>query len=571
MDNKIQTIIGAVDQTGPDFQKAAQNVRDYQKTTEDAKGGVEQLTHAHLSARHVLSLVAMQTGMGTSELMHFYYAITMIPGPLGVALGAVMALKSAMESQQEAGEKSRKENDEFAASLEKYRNFTFAPSAKGAGGEGDKLIIEANTKLNELYEKQAELKGKLLQLPGDFEKSKNLEDEITAQTNLRDLTIERTVKEKAILQEQMELEDKAYQKRATRETTSDEAADKIKAINEELDIADDLAEAADKALHKFNEGEAGFQEHLEDAQKKELAYQKLKSDAQRMEFKETEKYNDAMQEAAIPRSAVDPYDKRGGIESKFNIANAEAELKLAKEKRQIEQTVGLSDEQRGGLKTAAEKKAAVETEQRRLDEQKLLKDLANEQMLFQINADAEILNLHGHHYEAEKRQLDAWYAQEKASHIGQATALKRIDEERAAKAAEIERKHQEEKMNTLGRYNTDIISATLGSGAGNIARMQLEHQEKQREYKRAGKTEEAAAEEAAYEAKIHRMKMESDMELQSKNTVSFQDTGSAWESFITSLNKNPMELLKLKEAQTTNQILQRIEQKGFTSQGVLIG
>lgn len=213
-------------------------------------------------------------------------------------------------------------------------------------------------------------------------------------------------------------------------------------------------------------------------------------------------------------------------------------------------------------------------EQQKMDEEaykaeieKITIDHDNQEAAFLASNREEILRLKGDAYGAERTQLDEWLREEKEKHVGHEEELKALY---AKKSADINRRETEERTKVLGGYRVELTAALMGQGAGSVLRMQQEHAEKQSEYLRTGHQDYATAENEAYEAKIRRMKHESDLELSSKNKVGFMDIGGAWESFASGLNKNPKEQEQLNEMKTTNQILGRIEQTFGKAQGELV-
>ena len=94
-DNEVLTRFTAVDE---ELQAVAE------RTNKTIGQVAEKHQQAHFSMRHALSLTAAATGGHTAELMHFYYAITMIPGPVGVAVAVLLLFKSQAEAAGKAYE-----------------------------------------------------------------------------------------------------------------------------------------------------------------------------------------------------------------------------------------------------------------------------------------------------------------------------------------------------------------------------------------------------------------------------------------------------------------------------------
>lgn len=207
--------------------------------------------------------------------------------------------------------------------------------------------------------------------------------------------------------------------------------------------------------------------------------------------------------------------------------------------------------------TGYESMQKLDTEEYNADIEKLTIEHNNEVASYTSNLKSESLRIKGDQYGAEREALEEWQRKELDSHKDQATQIKAMH---AQRAADITRREKEEHTKVLGGYAVELSSALLGSGVGGVQRMMLEHQEKQAEYKRTGHSDYADAEQAAYSAKINRMKLESDAELQSKNRVGFSDVAGGWESFASSLNQNPMQQMQLNEQKATNQILREIQQ-----------
>ena len=92
-ENEVLTRFTAVDE----------QLQDVSERVNKTVGQVaEKHQQAHFSMRHAMALTASATGMHTAELMHFYYAVTMIPGPVGVAVGALLMFKSAADDAAKA-------------------------------------------------------------------------------------------------------------------------------------------------------------------------------------------------------------------------------------------------------------------------------------------------------------------------------------------------------------------------------------------------------------------------------------------------------------------------------------
>jgi hypothetical protein len=611
--NEIKTIISALDQSSPEFQKATQNVRDYQKTTEGAKGGVEQLSHTHLSARHALALVASQTGMNTSELMHLYYAIEMIPGPYGVALGAVMAFKSGLESLREAEEANIKKQQELAENLNKYREYTIAATPKGAAGEGANLVKQANDEIRKMLDERANLEGtwinqlgvvpeeKVNKLPpilkqvveeinffaqANKDAQKTLTDSIASTEMMRDKTAERYVLEKLVLDTMVKQADAYYKIRESMEVTNNAAADKRKEQDAEIENAQKIANIEKQAMvgiinRETKKATAAGQsvslgaveqlpdyiEHNEAFKKAQLDADKIRKEQYREDLSAAREHSKRMIELQSPHQVIDSYDRKAKLNKEYTVRQYNENAELAEKLRVVDESVSLSKEQKDKESAALRSKYRAQADQESLDHNKALKSLRDEEKVFRLTADAEMLRLKGDTYGAEKKHLEVWLEQEKQAHIGQAAALKRIDEERAAKAAEIERKHQEQKADTMEKYNLEIIRAQKGGGMESFEKLKYDREKEIKELRREGRNEEANLAEQSEGETIKRMGIEAQRSLMGKKQVGFTDITSGWASFASSMNTNPDEREKRQQTRDLIEAIRgwqrTIQQGGF--------
>lgn len=197
----------------------------------------------------------------------------------------------------------------------------------------------------------------------------------------------------------------------------------------------------------------------------------------------------------------------------------------------------------------------IDKEKLAADLNKIAIDENNDEKAFTASNRADILRLKGDSYAAERVQLEEWLRSEKEKHVDHEDELQALY---SKKAADINWREKQERTKTLGGYAAELATAVLGQGAGSALKMQQDHAAKQAEILHGAHPEDAALDEQAYEAKVRRMKHESDLELLGKKTVGFSDIGGAWESFAAGLNKNPKEQEQLNEMKTTNSILTRI-------------
>ena len=116
---------------------------------------IEHTTQAHFSMRHAMALAGSATGMHTQELMHFYYAITMMPGGIGVAVGAFLMLKSMLNASAEEAEKAKKKLEEVHEAAMRFEKERQAHSiATLEGGEAAKNREELQARAKEIEELQ---------------------------------------------------------------------------------------------------------------------------------------------------------------------------------------------------------------------------------------------------------------------------------------------------------------------------------------------------------------------------------------------------------------------------------
>lgn len=207
----------------------------------------------------------------------------------------------------------------------------------------------------------------------------------------------------------------------------------------------------------------------------------------------------------------------------------------------------------------------LDTEQHNADIQKLTIAHNNEIASYTSNLTQESLRIKGDQFGAEREALQEWQRKELEMHKDQADQIKSVHAQKLADINDREKEHHKEVM--FG-FKNELINATLGSGVANVASMFEEHRKKQRD--KTLTAEEKAAEQQAFDAKIHRMRTESDAEMQGKNKVGFMDLSSAWESFSSSLNRDPMAQKQYEEQKMTNDLLRSIDGKAGGS-GVLVG
>ena len=73
----------------------------------------EKSNQAHFSMRHAMALVGSQLGLNTSELMHYYYALTMLPPGIGEVAVALMILKKLYDEDAAATKKATEAHEAY--------------------------------------------------------------------------------------------------------------------------------------------------------------------------------------------------------------------------------------------------------------------------------------------------------------------------------------------------------------------------------------------------------------------------------------------------------------------------
>ena len=603
------------------------------------KAGEHVAAHsAHLGhARHAIRLFSEATGASSGELMTMFHSVSMLGPALGVALGAFILMKSALESQAEAAAKAKEHYDQLADAVRKYQEARKEKSEvleygqQGAEANKEQLAADAQKRaaqkrLNELNSSRSSnydsksAGGKAVEGVGVlWEQIKSVvSGETEAEYKVR------------VENEKSELRTAIGQTNAT-EKASQADKDKYKPWNdiskesqsemnkleiastyqrgESLDILEKQFEVlhkqeqAHKAIAKNEKDEVALAEMKKQIQSDSMAvaakYNEIEDKKREREIKTNEALHAPSVFASNERKATFAEDKKyeaeiheaekAGIATEaitFRHERAIAKIKMDEQREITNEEVSIKAQQlrNNGQTFDAElamaanhysemlekhtsnsKMQKLDLEQYNADVNKLNIAHNNEVSAYTSELTEESMRIKGDQYGSERVALQEWHRKELEMHQDQAVQINKLY---AQKTNDINRREKEEREKTLGGYQVERMAALMGQGVGSVLKMQQEHGEKQAEYKRTGHNDYAQAEEAAYEAKIARMKHESDLELGSKKSVGFMDLSSGWESFASSLNKNPKEQEQLNEMKSTNQILREIQ--GSFKQGDLI-
>ena len=570
---------GAV-QTLSNIDKQMQQVRgsseSLNRTVQESGKQMESLPQHHLNARHALSMLASQTGMATSELMHFYHAVTMIPGPMGIALGATMMLKAAFEKQREQEEKNIETHEAFIDSYGKQIQRVTGNYETGSGGEWQDKIMSKNDEINKQIRERVALESIMIKSTNERIRIDDLSEEIKSNQDLMTMLMKRHTIENENTKEQIKLEDEMFESRASRleKWTGDKATQKANELNDAAEMADKEAALADKKYEKYakNYGEDSPMalEALKNVHAKELTYLEAVVRQKEAVYNATEKYNKAMREARVPMGAVDPYNREAQIKSKYEISDAEAVNKLYEKRKEIIETVGLTEQQQDAMIKSVEDRAASEKTQRQMNEEKELKEFESNKLSFAAQMREETLRIKGDSFSAEKEQLEEWHRKELLEHRDQADKINALY---GVKLADLQRRRGQQFADTMQGYQNQITGATLGSAMAQIQGMQYEHEKKQAEYARMNTPEakaEATLENQAYAARIHEMQREGAHKLLGEQKVGFMEAGGAWEAFSRGLNQDPFKMEQRAREIEANNLLTSIDKK-LGNKPVMVG
>jgi hypothetical protein len=565
--------LAAIDEQTQQLRKSTEGLND---KTKEAGQETEKLTAHHISARHALSMLASQTGMNTGELMHFYYAMTMIPGPMGIALGATMMLKDAFEKQREQEEKNIETHEAFMDSYGKQLLHASGRGETGTSGQYQDKVMEKNDEINKQIRERAALQSIIIQSTNDHIRIDDLNHEIEANEKLRDILNERHNLEVGNTKDQMKIDDDAYANRLKllQGWTGEVATQKANELNSAAELADDEADVAlekyDRYGKKYGYDSPEANDALKELRTKDLAFEEAQVRQKEVLYSATEKYNKAMRESRLPHGAVDPYDKAAQIKSKYEMSNAEAANKLIEEHKRIKETVGTTTEQDAAMNKAVDERAADEKEQRRMNEEKELTEYESNKLSLAAQMQEETLRIKGDAFGAEKDQLDEWHRKELQEHREQAD---KINDLYRVKDADLQRRRAQDFADKSQGYQNAITSATQGGMMAQIQNLTYEHNKAQSEYKRVGTPEAAALaalEGQSYKAKIQEMQKESAHKLMGEQKVGFMDAGSAWETFSRGLNQDPFKMEQREREIEANNLLTSIDLK-LGNKPVLVG
>lgn len=90
--------------------KARGELDKFSSAGDKASGHASKFNAHILTSKGAISTFAAATGASAGELRHFLHAFELAPGPIGIAIAAVLALKMAWEHEQEAAKKAHEED-----------------------------------------------------------------------------------------------------------------------------------------------------------------------------------------------------------------------------------------------------------------------------------------------------------------------------------------------------------------------------------------------------------------------------------------------------------------------------
>lgn len=589
------------------------------------------LGHHHASLRHGIRLLAESTGLGSQSMMTFAHSTGMLGPVAGAGVAAIIALKTAWDAHNEAIQKAYEGYDQAVdrvREFDKERNKTAMRSEYGERGMKAQDELEAAEKAinaakvlrdkasGDIHGNESGYIARIISFYGGAWRQSGadarMEGEASATINREQARITAI---NAELERQKKYQDAVKPAQDAMRSAETELAggkmqigmqDKIEAQEQLIAAMEKLkAEEKDKVVKKEYEIELDKQQNELIKMRldlKEGEYQRQQklfeltnhpgafaTGQERSTFAENKRYGAARHEALKELNAAgDPTKifpvmealekehnenlKKIQMDSASELATQRASINAQNLRNQgdnfgAEMTMADAHHQEMLVKDFGnEEKLKLDREQYNAEIQKLTIAHHNEIESYTSNLRSESLRIKGDQYGAEREALEEWQRKELELHKDQASEIRALHDQRAQ---DITRREKEERSQILGGYATEVTAATLGNGAAGVQRMLLEHQSKQREYARTGQGDYAAAENQAFEARIHRMRLDSDMELSGKRGVGFMDLAGGWDQFASSLNKNPMEEKQLAEQQAANALLNSIDRK-LDSRAVLV-
>lgn len=578
----------------------------------------------HGSLRHAMRLVSEATGVNVQGMTTLSHSMGMLGPIAGAAAAGFIMVRQQAEAMNESIQKSKEKYEQLAEAVKKYdeerkargKVFEFGEEGAKALGEedaSDAQMRAAQARLNELRSGKSKDYGSKSWLGRRFEDAGRFGMRIFGMTTHEGEENEADQLQGAINRQRARQEAARKEAEKNKEWNDIEKNDRsklteinaqqvyargtnLKLMEEELGILDkqlDAKIAMQNAeldpVRKEALGKEVDKAQVEYARKKIELEDKRIERAERLRqitqgpgvfstsqekatFAENTRYEKEKREAE--RIGADTSHLKQNHEDALKKIEMDAQSELATQRASIraqqlrndgdnfaaEKTMADAHYQEMLIKDYGNKeKLKLDEEQHAAEIQKITIAHNNEVASYTSNLKQESLRIKGDQYGSEREALEEWQRKELELHKDQADQIRALHDQRAA---DITRREKEERTQILGGYATEVTGATLGHGAAGVQRMLLEHQAKQREYARTGQGDYAAAENQAFQARISRMKLESDMELSSKNRVGFMDVAGGWESFASSLNQNPMQQMQLNEQKATNQILREIQQ-GF--------
>lgn len=471
-DNEVKTVFTAEDKGGAVVTQAGNNIKEFAKKAEEAGQANEQAAHHHLSARHALGLVASQTGMATGELMHFYHALHMVPGPLGIALAGVMMLKAAVTEYREKQEKARESLEAFEKVSAKFYEENFGQAKPGGlAGENFDQLRESRDKLRELQEKRA---AEGMGVFGPSAMARALDEQIDKQQEIITLLMKRTPLEMSVanaIRAQAAAMFEAEMHRGGIGATFG-IAEKRRERSEDMEDALQRADIEKAAMEQSAKGSKAYEEHEKAYREAKRAAHKLAVEDNRDMAAAQESHRKTMQEGDRPLDVADSYDKRAAVVKAYRVKEFEDKKNFENGVLSIEKNGYLTTEQKEAEKTVLKKRYNADREQEDKDHQKRLAEIDEESANFINGKQASILESTGRHYEAQLAQLESEHERERNAHRTNADELEAIDDAYESKRADLQRQHALEKEQFYTNSAANIFSSQGKSYEAELTRLQ---------------------------------------------------------------------------------------------------
>lgn len=174
------------------MKSASKSVSDFGKHAEDSKHHMEEFNAEMLTSRHAIQTFAGLGDVGAAPIMHMVHAFEVLPGPAGLVLGAIFAVKEAFSAYGESIEKAAEEHKKLIEAQENFED--------GLRSIKELLEDEALDKFDKAYNKLGEDIEKLNRKMRDAQSKVAPGQGSEAQTQIHE-----QIKELEFLQEGLEI------------------------------------------------------------------------------------------------------------------------------------------------------------------------------------------------------------------------------------------------------------------------------------------------------------------------------------------------------------------------------